>query len=68
VLNLTTLQVSTLAGAPALLHMADGDLTEVAGELVGPVRYNGVFGMAIAPDASFILFTDKTANVVRIIN
>jgi DNA-binding beta-propeller fold protein YncE len=67
VLDLATQQVSTLAGAPALLHMANGDFTQAPGELTGPVRYNGVFGIAIAPDESVILFTDKTANVVRII-
>ena len=68
VLNLTSMQVSTLAGSPGLMHMQDGDLTEAAGELTGPVRYNGVFGVALAPDDSFILFTEMTANVVRVIN
>ncbi|HWG38543.1 MAG TPA: hypothetical protein VN690_12575 [Terriglobales bacterium] len=68
VLNLGTNQVETLAGSPGLMHMADGDLVEAPGELTGPVRYNGVFGIALAPDDSFILFTDKTANVIRIIN
>lgn len=68
VLNLGTNQVETLAGSPGLMHMADGDFVEAPGELTGPVRYNGVFGIAIAPDDSFILFTDKTANVIRIIN
>lgn len=67
VLNLSTMMVSTLAGQPGVLHMQDGDLTETAGELTGPVLYNGVFGIAIAPDDSFILFTDRTANVVRIV-
>ena len=67
VLNLSTMQVSTLAGSPGELHVVNGDLTEAPGELTGPVRYNGVFGLAVAPDDSFILFTDKPENVVRII-
>lgn len=67
VLNLTSMVVSTLAGQPGVLHMQDGDFTETPGELTGPVQYNGVFGLALAPDDSFVLFTDKTANVVRII-
>lgn len=66
-LNLSTGQVSTMAGTPAVLHMADGDYTEVSGALAGPVRYNTTFGVAVAPDASFLLFTDDTANVVRIV-
>ncbi|MGH9415674.1 MAG: hypothetical protein ACRD01_03520 [Terriglobales bacterium] len=68
VLDFATNQVSTLAGSPGLMHMVDGDFTEAPGELIGPVRYNGVFGLALAPDDSFILFTDKTANVIRIIH
>lgn len=66
-LNLSTLQVSSLAGAPALLHMADGDYDEIPGDLVGPVRYNQVFDVAVAPDASFLLFADRTANSIRIV-
>lgn len=66
-LNLSTGQVSTMAGTPAVLHMADGDYTEVPGALAGPVRYNTTFGVAVAPDASFLLFADDTANVVRIV-
>jgi len=68
VLDLNSMQVYTLAGDPGLMHMVDGDYIEKPGALVGPVRYNGVFGLAVAPDASFVLFTDKTANVVRIIH
>ncbi|HUX67813.1 MAG TPA: hypothetical protein VMV31_10025 [Terriglobales bacterium] len=68
VLDLNAMQVYTLAGDPGVMHMVDGDLLEKPGALVGPVRYNGVFGLAVAPDASFVLFTDKTANVVRILH
>ncbi len=67
VLNLATMQVATLAGNPGELHVVNGDMAETPGKLTGPVRYNGVFGMAVAPDDSFILFTDKPENVVRII-
>lgn len=67
VLNLSSMVVSTLAGAPGVLHMKDGDFTEAPGQLTGPVLYNGVFGLALAPDDSFILFADKTANVIRIV-
>lgn len=66
-LNLSTGQVYTMAGTPAVLHMADGDYSEVTGSLNGPVRYNTTFGVAVAPDASFLLFADDTANVVRIV-
>lgn len=66
-LNLATGQVETLAGAPGVLHMADGTYVEVPGTLTGPVRYNVSFGVAVAPDASFLLFADRTANVVRIV-
>lgn len=68
VLDLNSMQVYTLAGAPGVMHMVDGDLVEKPGTLTGTVRYNGVFGLAIAPDSSIVLFTDKTANVVRIIH
>lgn len=67
VLTLSTGQVSTMAGTPAVLHMADGDYTEIPGALGGPVRYNTTFGIAVAPDASFLLFSDDTANVIRIV-
>ncbi len=66
-LNLSTGQVSSLDGARAILHMADGNYLEIPGDLIGPVRYNQVFGVAVAPDASFLLFTDRTANTVRIV-
>lgn len=66
-MNLSTGQVYTMAGTPAVLHMADGDYTEVPGALAGPVRYNTTMGVAVAPDASFLLFADDTANVVRIV-
>lgn len=66
-MDLATSQVYTMAGAPGILHMADGDYTEVPGALTGPVRYNVTFGIAAAPDDSFLLFTDKTANVLRIV-
>jgi len=70
-LDLRTMQVYTLAGSSTEQHMADGDFTvdpAHANELGGPVRYNGVFGVALAPDDSFILFTDRQANVVRIVH
>ncbi len=67
-MNLTSLQVYTLAGTPALLHMQDGTYQEVPGALTGPVQYNQVFGLAVAPDASFILFAERTANVIRILH
>jgi sugar lactone lactonase YvrE len=67
VLNLSTMQVSTLAGNPGEMHVVNGDMAEAPGELTGPVRYNGVFGLAVAPDDSFLLFTDRPENVVRII-
>ncbi len=66
-LNLSTGAVTTLAGQPALIHMADGDYTEVPGTLTGPVRYNVTGAVAVAPDASFLLFSDRTANTVRIV-
>lgn len=65
--NLTTGQVSTMAGAPGVIHMQDGDYTEIPGALAGPVRYNSTTGIAVAPDASFLLFTDSLANTVRIV-
>ncbi len=67
-LNLATGQVSSLDGARAVLHMADGNYVEIPGDLIGPVRYNQVFGIAAAPDASFLIFTDRTANTIRIVN
>lgn len=70
-LDLRTMQVYTLAGSANEQHMVDGDFTvdpNHPNELGGPVRYNGVFGVAMAPDDSFILFTDRRANVVRIIH
>jgi sugar lactone lactonase YvrE len=66
-LDLATGQVYTLAGAPGVLHMADGQYAEVPGALTGPVRYNVTFGVAVAPDDSFLLFADSTANVLRIV-
>lgn len=66
-MDLGTGQVYTMAGAPGILHMADGDYTEVPGALTGPVRYNVTFGIAVAPDDSFLLFADKTANVLRMV-
>lgn len=66
-LDLATGQVYTLAGAPGVLHMADGQYNEVPGTLNGPVRYNVTYGIAVAPDASFLLFADKTANLIRIV-
>lgn len=66
-MDLATSQVYTMAGTPGVLHMADGDYTEVPGALTGPVRYNVTFGIAVAPDDSFLLFTDRTANVLRIV-
>ena len=67
-MNLTSLQVYTLAGTPAVLHMQNGTYQEVPGALTGPVQYNQVFGLAVAPDASFVLFADRTANVIRILH
>jgi len=66
-LDLATGQVYTLAAAPGVLHMADGQYTEVPGTLTGPVRYNVTFGIAAAPDASFLLYADRTANVIRLV-
>ena len=68
VMNLSTGQVTTVAGAPGVLHMQDGDLTEVKDGLRGPVQFNEPFGLALAPDDSFLLITDQHANVVRILN
>ncbi|MGH9476656.1 MAG: hypothetical protein ACRD1C_10015 [Terriglobales bacterium] len=68
VMDLTTQQVYTLAGTPGIRHMADGDFTEVKGKLNGPVNYNYDFGIALAPDGSFILVTNKNENTVRIIH
>lgn len=67
VMNLTTGQVTTVAGAPGVLHMLDGDLTEHSGSLSGPVQFNEPFGLALAPDDGFLLITDQHANVVRIL-
>lgn len=67
VMNLATNQVTTVAGAPGVLRMKDGDLTEVSGGLQGPVQFNEPFGMAMAPDGSFLLIADQHANVVRIL-
>lgn len=68
VMDLTTQQVYTLAGQPGVMHMANGDFTEVKGELTGPVLYNRPFGIALAPDGSFVLLTNQRENVVRIIH
>ncbi|MGH9467215.1 MAG: hypothetical protein ACRD1Y_07655 [Terriglobales bacterium] len=67
VMDLATQQVYSLAGAPGVMHQVDGSLTETAGELTGPVQYNDPFGLALAPDGSFILITNKNENDVRII-
>ncbi|MGH9486045.1 MAG: hypothetical protein ACRD04_00440 [Terriglobales bacterium] len=71
-LDLTTMQVYTLAGSPGLMHMANGTFTAATGtalnELTGPVRYNRPFGIALAPDGSFILITNEYENVVRIVH
>jgi sugar lactone lactonase YvrE len=68
-MTIATGQVFTMAGGrpPAIIHMADGDYNEIPGTLNGPVQYNVAFGIAVAPDDSFLLITDHTANVLRIV-
>lgn len=67
VMNLQTGQVTTLFGKPGVAHLQDGDLTEVQGGLTGPVQSNEPFGVAVAPDGSFVLITDTHGNTVRIL-
>lgn len=74
VLDLATKQVYTLAGWPstspdeAILAVQNGAYTEKPGTLTGPVLYNNPFGIALAPDGSFILLTDKLNNTIRILH
>ncbi len=65
--NLSTGQVSTLAGTPGVLHLVNGDYQEIPGTLTGPVRYNSAFGIAAAPDGSFLLYAERPAHSVRIV-
>ena len=67
VMSLQTGQVTTIFGKPGVAHLKDGDLTEVDGGLSGPVQSNEPFGVAVAPDGSFVLITDTHGNTVRIL-
>ena len=67
VMNLTTGQVSTIAGSPGVLKVTDGALQEVSGGIQNSVLCNEPFGVALAPDDSFLLISDFHGNVVRIL-
>ncbi|MGH9413507.1 MAG: hypothetical protein ACRD0Y_07175, partial [Terriglobales bacterium] len=76
VMDLATSVVYTLGGLAGqstgsnevVLHQANGALTEVPGELTGPVRYNNPFGIALDPSGNFILISNKNENTIRIVH
>lgn len=66
-MNLASGQVTTVAGVPGVLRAADGDLTQGAGGITSTAQFTEPFGVAVAPDGSFLLITDTHASVVRIL-
>ncbi len=67
VMNLSSGQVTTLTANPGILHLQDGSLREVPGGIRSTVQCNEPFGVALAPDDSFLLITDMHGNTVRIL-